>query len=237
MKEELDCRICEHYELIYEEYPSADEIILVYSFHKCSALSKIYFSQSELEEAYKSCSQKSIKIGYGVPGEILKEIQLINLAFRQITGKKEDLMKITPGQSSFISSPCYSWVDFTNKIGALASILEMNVEALRKVVSTYNKDWRSLKLLTVLFEERGKYTDELKKEIDLLRSIITLRNKIPPYHPPSEKESQEILKKLGIVLTASSPTEWQRNADTLLKKFLLALQKIRENLSSLALEE
>lgn len=135
----------------------------------------------------------------------------------EIIGEKEDLIKITPEQSSFISAPCYSWTDFTNKIGALASLLEMNVEALRKVLPTYEKSWKGVKLLKALFEEKGKHSDEVENAIDLLRDIITLRNKIAPYHIPSERESSEILKKLGIVLTASSPTEWQKNADILLR--------------------
>ncbi len=144
-------------------------------------------------------------------------------------------MKITPEQSSLMSAPCYSLVDFTSKIGPLASLLEMNVKALRKVLSTYEENWKSVKLLNALFEEKNKYSNEIKNAIDLLKDIITLRNKIAPFHPPSERESSEILKKLGIVLTASSTTEWQRNADILLNKFLSALQKIREHLSSLAL--
>jgi len=236
MNEEFDCRVCDYYELVYEEYPSNDEPILVFSFHRCSAFNKIYFSIGELEKAYKSCSKKSIKIGYGIPGETIKEIKLINLSFRQIIGKKEDLIKITPEQSSFISSPCQSWVDFATKIGALASVLEMNIDALREVISSYEDNWRGLKLLETLFVERGKYNDDLKMAFNLLRDIVTLRNKIAPYHPPSEKEAAEILKRLGITLTASLPTEWQRNADILLKKFLSALQKLREQLSSVALE-
>ena len=236
MNEELDCRVCDHYELVYEEYPSNDEPILVFSFHRCSAFNKIYFSTSELEKEYKSCSRKSIRIGYGIPGEIIKEIQLINLSFRQIVGKKEDLIKITPEQSSFISSPCHSWVDFVTKIGALASILEMNIEALREVISSYEDNWRGLKLLEALFVERRRYNNDLKIVLNLLRDIVTLRNKIAPYHPPSEREAAEVLKRLGITLTASSPAEWQRNADILLRKFLSALQKLREQLSSVALE-
>lgn len=236
MKEELDCRICEHYEVVYEEYPSSDEPILVYSFHKCSILNKIYFSLSELREAYNICTQKSIKIGYGIPGEILKEIQLINLSFRQISGKKENLLKITPEQSSFISAPCYSLVDFTSKVGALASLLEMNIEILREVVSKYEDDWKGIKLLETLLMEKGKYSDDLKTAITTLRDIVTLRNKIAPYHLPSEREASEILKRFGISLSASSPTEWQKKGDILLKKFLYSLQKLREILSSIALE-
>ena len=236
MKEELDCRICEHYEVVYEEYPSNDEPVLAYSFHKCSILNKIYFSVSELREAYNICTQKSIKIGYGIPSEILKEIQLINLSFRQISGEKENLIKITPEQSSFISAPCYSSVDFTNKVGALASLLDMNIGILRKVVTKYEEDWKGIKLLEILLMEKGKYSDDLKTAITTLKNIVKLRNKIAPYHPPSEREASEILKGFGISLAASSPTEWQKNADILLKKFLHSLQKLREVLSSLALE-
>lgn len=236
MNEELDCRVCDYYELVYEEYPSNDEPILVFSFHRCSAFNKIYFSIGELEKAYKTCFKKSIKIGYGIPGEIIKEINLINLSFRQIINKKENLIKITPEQSSFISSPCQSWVDFVTKIGALASVLEMNIDALRKVISSYEDNWKGLKLLETLFVERGKYNDNLKMAFNFLRDIIMLRNKIAPYHSPSEKEAKEVLKKIGITLTASLPTEWQKNADILLNKFLSALRKLRERLSSIALE-
>ncbi len=236
MSEEVDCRICEHYGLVYEEYPSEDESILVYSFHKCSAFNKIYFSVSELEEEYKTCSKKSIKIGYGTPREILKEIQLINISFKQISGTKEVLIKITPDVASFMSAPCYSLIDFESKIGALASLLEINIKALREIVSSYENDWKGLKLLEVFFVEKNMYTDDLKNSLDILRDITTLRNKIAPYHTPSEKEALEILKNLGIALTASSPKEWERNADILLRKFLSALQKLREFLSPLALE-
>jgi len=235
MSEELDCRVCEHYELVYEEYPSEENPIMVFSFHKCNAFDRIYFSILELKEAYTNCPKKSIRIGYGIPGEIIKEINLINLSFRQISGEKKNLIKITPEQSSVVAAPCYSVVDFERKVGVLVTLLDMDIKMLRKVVSTYEENWKGITLLERLFIERGKYSNDTKTAITTLRDIVALRNKIVPYHRPS-KEAIEILKNLGINLAASSPTEWQNNADILLRKFLWALQKIREELSSLALE-
>ncbi len=236
MNEDLDCRVCEYYELVYDEYPSSDEPIIVHSFHKCSAFNKIYFSISELKEAYNSCPKKSIKVGYGIPNEILNEIKLINLSFRQLLGERVDLVRVSPDQATLMSSPCYSFVDFAHKIGVLASLVEMNIEALRKLVTNYEKDWKGLKLLEALFKEKGKYNDEIERALNILRDIVTLRNKIPPYHPPSEKEALDVSKRLGVQLTATSQPEWQKNADILLQKFLLALRTLRSALSDLAME-
>jgi|GEM_PF-1783580 len=235
MNEDLDCRVCEHYELVYEEYPS-DEPVIVYSFHKCSAFNRIHFLTSELKEAYDNCPKKSIKVGHGVPNEIINEIKLINLSFWQLSGEKVDLIKVTPDQATLMSSPCYSSVDLANKIGVLASLVEMDVKELRKLVTNYEKEWKGLKLLEVLFKERGKYSDELERALRVLRDIVMLRNKIPPYHPPAEKEALELSKRIGIQLTATSQPEWQKNADILLQKFLSAIRTLRIALSDLATE-
>ncbi len=235
MNENVDCRVCESYERVYEEFPSANEPIIVYSYHRCSAFDKIFFSTPELRDAFRNCPKKSLKIGYGTPMEIVEEIKSINLAFRQITGKKENLIEIKSEQATLMSSPCFSIVDFTTKVGVLASILEMNVGALREVVSKYNNDWGSLKLLETLFIEKEIYNDDLKSALNLLKDIVALRNRLAPFHSPS-MEAREIAKRLGISLTVSQQDEWQRSAEILLNKFLSSLRRIRVALSTLALE-
>lgn len=236
MDEGLDCRVCEHYEFIYEEYPD-NEPVIVYSFHKCSAFDRIYFSVSELKDAYINCPRRSIRVGYGIPGEIINEIKAINLSFWQLLGERIDLIRVTTDQVTLMASPCYSYIDLASKVGVLASLVEMNIKELRKLVKNYEEDWKGLKLLEVLFKDRGKYSDDLERALKILRAAVMLRNKIPPYHPPSEREALKMAKRLGIQLTVTSQSEWQRNCEILLQKFLLAIRTIRIVLSDLATEE
>jgi len=235
MNEGLDCKVCDHYELVYEEYPSSEPVI-VRSFHKCSAFNRIYFSISELKEAYTNCPKRSIKVGYGISSEIINEVKSINLSFGQLLGEKVDLIKVTLDQATLMSSPCRSYVDFANKVGVLASLVDVNIEGLRELATNYEKEWKGLKLLETLFKEKGEYSDELERALGILRDIVMLRNKIPPYHPPAEQEALELSKRLRTPLTVTSQTEWQRNADILLQKFLSAIRTLRITLSDLDTE-
>ena len=235
MQAQPDCRICEHYELIHEEFPSDGEPIIVHSYHRCGSQSQIWFRLEELKEAYSTCSVRATRAGYGTPSEIVNEIDMINLAFREIVGEKKDLLRPDPQIIVYMSSPCSSAPDFNAKVGSLASLLEMNVAYLRKLVAEQDPNWKSLTLLKQLFKEKQLLTAELESALGLLDDVAELRNKIAPYHLPSPSEAQRILQRIGISYPVSSPSEWPRTSEILLTKVLGALRVLRQCLSGLAL--
>lgn len=225
-----DCRICEHCEFVLEEYPSPEEPIFVRRWYKCNITNNIFLTTRELKIAYEKCQQKKIRIGSGIPRDILSEIDTINSIWRGISQSGDKLINIKEDVIVDLASPCLSVVDFERKIGTLSIILEMNISSIRKLLYQYNisyeKNEKSLKLLKRLFENKNLLTSELINALDLLRKIIAIRNKIPPYHSPSS-EAKDTLGELDIKYPCESQMECQTNAKILLQKFLESLRVIR----------
>ena len=235
---EVDCRVCENCRLVDEEFPSADEPILVKKWYECSVTKEVFLTLDELRKAYAKCSHRAPKVGYGLPSGILEEIDGINLAISNMLGQKVKVIEVKPETAAYIASPCYSRVDFETKVGALASLLEMDIGILRTLLDkfgiSYKKDEKSLKLLNRLFSGKNMVTPELLASLSFLEQLVKLRNKLPPYHTPSMEEASEIMKSLGIAFPAEAGG-WQKNSEILLKKFLNALREFRIMLTRLAM--
>jgi len=235
---EVDCRFCENCRLVDEEFPSANEPILVKRWYECSVTKEVFLTLDELRKAYAKCSHRAPKVGYELPSRILDEVDGINLAISNILRQKVKVIEVKSETMAYIASPCHSRVDFETKVGALATLLEMNISILRKVLDkfgkSYEKDEKSLKLLNRLFSEKNMMTPELSASLSFLEQLVRLRNKLPPYHTPSMEEAREIMKSLGIASPAEAG-EWQNNSEILLKKFLNALRELRIALTRLAM--
>ncbi|MBP7071629.1 MAG: hypothetical protein KBA97_11240 [Methanothrix sp.] len=107
--------------------------------------------------------------------------------------------------------------------------MELDIKVLRSCVNFYENDWKGLKLLNQLLQEKN-YTPEIKKSIDDLKTISELRSKSAPFHIPSPKVSKILSNKLNIDMNASSPEKWQKNGDKLLEFFLAALKVINKGM-------
>ena len=234
---EIDCRFCKNCRLVDEEFPSANEPILVKRWYECSVTKEVFLTLDELRKAYAKCSHRAPKVGYDLPSRILDEVDGINLAISSILGQKVKVIEVKSETMAYIASPCHSRVDFEAKVGALATLLEMDISILRKLLDkfgiSYEKDEKALKLVNRLFSEK-KMTSELRASLSFLEQLVRLRNKLPPYHTPSMEEAREIMKNLGIALPAEAG-EWQSNSEILLKKFLNALRELRIALTRLAM--
>jgi len=181
---EVDCRVCENCRLVDEEFPSANEPILIKKWYECSVTKEVFLTLNELKKAYAKCSHRALKVGYGLPSGILEEIDGINLAVSNMLGQKVKVIEVKPETAAYIASPCYSIVDFETKVGALASLLEMNIGILRKLLDkfgiSYEKDEKSLKLLNRLFSGEDMLSPELLTSLSFLEqlyySLVILRN-------------------------------------------------------------
>jgi len=235
---EPDCRVCENCILVDQVYPSREEPIIVRKWCKCNKTGEIFLTQEELRKAYIQCPYRRPKIGYGIPSEIIDEINEINFIVKAITGRDESLIDIKPEVATLLASPCYSVIDFEVKVGALASLLEMNIGLLRTLLDKYNieynKDEKSIKLLKRLFKAKGVEDTLIYDALDFLRKIVDLRNKLPPYHKPSTSEAREIMRELGIGFPVENSSGWQKNSEILLKRFLEAIRAIRRGLRDLS---
>lgn len=222
------CQLCKHYVQVEEIYPSGEEPVIVYSWHKCNKNNFICLSQSELKAQYEGCRDESPICAYGIPHDILNEINILN----KIDSSKR---LISPDMSLFlfICYPCRNNADFMLKLGAVASLLELNIKVLRSSMEHYEDEWKGLKLLDQLFKEKNLSTPEVDQAIDNLKSIPALRSKSAPFHLPSPDEAKILANKVGIDLNASSPEKWQNNADKLLEFFLSALKAINKGLEPL----
>ena len=86
MQEQPDCRICDYYELVFEEFPSEKEPIFIYSYHRCNSQNTVWFTLEELKEAYSACSVRRSRIGYGIPSDIepkWKSLTLLKQLFKE----------------------------------------------------------------------------------------------------------------------------------------------------------
>jgi hypothetical protein len=137
-------------------------------------------------------------------------------------------MRMDEHTAAFISAPCHSFNDFTIKLGAIASIFELEVALIRKHLKHYEDDWKGFKLLKQLFEEKEVFDERLKGACEFVNRILVLRSKLPPFHHPSMDEAQKIIRELGLKFPARSMTEWQENGEILLQKLLGALRIMRE---------
>ena len=236
---EVDCRVCENCTLVDDEFPSTDEPILVKKWYEYSLTKEIFLTLDELRRAYAKCSHRMLKVGHGLPREILEEVDGINLAISNMLGRKVKVIEVKPETATYVASPCYSRVDFEAKVGALASLLEMNIGVLRELLNkfgiNYEKNEKSLKLLNRLFSGKNILSPELINSLNFLEQIVRLRNKLPPYHTPSIEEAREIMKNLEIMLPVEA-SGWQSNSEILLRKFLKALRELRVKLTRLAVQ-
>ena len=236
---EVDCRACENFRLVDEKFPSLNEPVLVRKWCECSVKGEVFLTSDELRRAYIECSQRVVKIGYGIPREILEEIDGINLAISKILGQNVKAIYAEPEVITYVASPCYSRVDFEVKVGALTSLLEMNLDVLKTLLDkfkiNYERDEKSLKLMKRLFSGREMLNPELVEALSFLTQVVELRNKLPPYHKPSPEEVRELMEGLGTALPLES-SEWQKTSEILLRKFLNALKTLRKALTKIALE-
>lgn len=234
---EPDCRVCENCIPVDQSYPSYEEPVIVRKWCRCAKTGEIFLTQEDLRKAYVQCPYRRPRIGYGLPSEIIDEIDEINFIIKTLTGRDEKLIDIRPEVVAHIASPSYSIVDFKVKVGALASLLEMNIGLLRNLLDKYGvkygRDEKSIKLLRRLFEARGFEDTSIYDALDFLRRIVDLGNKLPPYHRPSLNEAREIMRELGIEFPVESPGGWQRNSEISLKRFLEALRTLRRALRSI----
>lgn len=237
---EPDCRVCENCIFVDQIYPSIEEPIIVRKWCRCSKTGEIFLTQEDLRKAYIQCPYRQPKIGYGLPSEILDEINEINFIVMALTGRNESLIDIKPEIATLLASPCYSVIDFEVKIGALASLLEMNISLLRTLLDKYNieygKDEKSIKLLKRLFKAKRVEDASIYEALDFLKKVVNLRNKLPPYHRPSTSEAREIMRELGIGFPAENSSGWQKNSEILLKRFLEALRILRRGLRTIGVK-
>jgi len=229
--------VCENCILVDQVYPSPEEPIIVRKWCICSKTGEIFLTQEDLRRAYIQCPHRQPKIGYGLPSEIVDEINEINFIVKALTGRNENLIDIKPEIATLLASPCYSVIDFEVKVGALASLLEMNISLLRTLLDKYNieyaKDEKSIKLLKRLFKAKGVEDTLIYEALDFLKKVVDLRNKLPPYHRPSTSEAREIMRELGIGFPVENSSGWQKNSEILLKRFLEAIRGIRRGLRDL----
>jgi len=106
--------------------------------------------------------------------------------------------------------------DFVGKIASLASLFDVELDPLRRLVPDYNSDWRSIKLVEKIFEkEKMKFDPDM---IKIWRNIIDLRNSTPihPEHVPIST-----LEFFGV----KYPPDCQLLWDNILDKFRYSLDK------------
>jgi len=246
--EDLGCEACEYYTLIDVAFPHEKEPIIVERLGYCRRTGKVFWTTDEAKKTFIQCPYRTHKTSepvdmsfHDIAREIIREIKVINSLIKSFINEKEDPIEVDPEIATELASPCISYKDFVFKVGILASLLEIDVSMLRKVLEKYGiqykQDEKSLKLLERLLENRGYKDEAANQALNWLKGLRELRNKLPPYHKPSPPEDIiKIMKELGLRPYTNTSSDWQLNCNHLLSKFLSALKTIRERLQALISE-
>ena len=103
-------------------------------------------------------------------------------------------------------------------------MLDIDIEALRRLVSEYKENWKSIRLVKQLLKER-RLLDEVRDAIELWKDLVRLRDCSYPYHRASERGILEIMSRLGLKYP---PIRWEGLYSSLFRKFVSSLGRFRE---------
>jgi HD superfamily phosphohydrolase len=106
---------------------------------------------------------------------------------------------------SEIHSPCTNQDDFSIRIGAIATIFDVETEALRKVIRNPKQEWKSIRLIEEWMSQMG--ARDWKQATVVWKRIKELRNASFPYHPGSS-EIVELVKYFGGDFPVDYPRLW-----------------------------
>jgi len=226
VNKELDCRACEYLEFVDEEFPSPEEPIIVHKYYKCRRMKEIIFALRELKERYRSCSFRKERTKKGIISEFESEVRMINVIFTQLLGERKlvEVMKIDTRVIAELGTSCFSEKDFFVKIGYIYNVLDMDIEALRRLVSKYEEDWKGIKLVEQFLRERG-LLNEIKDVIEFWKDLVRLRDCSYPYHRASERRVLEIMNRLGLKYPSA---KWEDLYSSLFQRLTSSLGKFRK---------
>jgi len=106
--------------------------------------------------------------------------------------------------------------DFVGKIASLASLFQVKLDPLRRLVPNPDSDWKSITLVEKMLEnEKVQFDPEM---IETWRNIVALRDSTP-IHP--DKPPISALEFFGEIYP---DINYERLWDTILKKFLYSLE-------------
>jgi len=228
VNEERDCRACEYLEFVDEEFPSSQEPVLVHKYYRCRKTGELFFALKELKERYRSCLFRVERAKRGLASEFEDEVRMINVIFTQLLGEKRivEVMRIDTKIVAELATPCFTEKDFFVKVGYMYNVLDVNVSALRRLVTRYDKNWKGIKLVEQFLEER-ELLDEVRDVIEFWRDIIRLRDWSYPYHRRRDEKILEVMNRLGLKYP---PIKWKKLYSSLFQRFVSSLRRFRKAL-------
>lgn len=162
---------------------------------------------------------------------IVLGIQLINETFKKSVGFNDALVfnQTVPNFFAKLPTRCEGQDDYSERIQSLASIFEVNLKPLRKIVSNIDPQWASIKIIERWLEE--KKAPDHERIIKVWENIRVLRN-VPPVHQRVNHKRAGALTFFGERLPINFTTLW----DSILDKFAESLERFQEMINLLETE-
>jgi len=125
-------------------------------------------------------------------------------------------------------TPCEDDHDFAAKLASLASLFEVPLDPLRRLVTAPQAEWRSIKLV-----EQWISTTAIIFDPDMIttwKNIVNLRN-MTPIH--ATNRAGELMQILGFFGEPTLPPNYQRLWDSVLRRFYVSLREWHKILQSI----
>ena len=180
-----------------------------------------YYISPELQRA--PCWQAIL----GIYDEIIE----INQAFSDLLGDKSVRVFELESRAKKLGEPCYNLEDFEYKLGRIRVLLEIDLDALRRLIPNPEPDGKGLKLIRQLFDNHGLLTVALSQHIDFLKKLVKLASKTH-HRGLTSGQRCRLMADLGLSCP-SNPEEWKVNWDKLANDLLTSFRAIRCALESL----
>lgn len=188
---------------------------------------------SELSRALGGQNQKKLQQLAGeseenrerqtLASDIVQEIVSCNLlAKRKLSF---EVFNCSPEVVNFLHTPCTSGDSFKMKIGALASIFEIELKPLKALVKDGRNDWKSIKLIEALANQNSWTYDP--KIFEVWRAIVYLRNATFPYHA-TDTRIVDLISFFGQTFPPDYAELWK----AILKSLLVSITEFRKLLGT-----
>ena len=190
------------------------------------------------EEIKKRVSTAIVKAKFPI-GRIFKEqkeretrakqiqfnITTANTLFRRRTIASAKLLREdVPRLFTELAIPCKGLDDFTVKIQSLASLFEVELDPLRALIVSPDRNLGSIKLIEKWLEQKG--VSNYRNIIDVWKNINRLRRN-PPTHAKMSTNTVEAVNFFNCTFPINFSQLW----DNVLKRFLESLLKFQEVLT------
>lgn len=156
-------------------------------------------------------------------GEIVNKRATLNMIFNKKYGIK--LLKERERAPIDLSKECTSRKDFIHNIQVITTLIDdMSVKGLKEITKEEIKNPKSINMLEkFLKREYSSRKEETKSLIQVLRDIVTLRNKIYPIHT----DDPRFIKTLNNFGFKEYPPDWEKLWNAILRKYSQSLENLK----------